>query len=78
MRIIVQSERTPAYLEERVDAFLDEMLTMLQNMTEEVFKEHKHGLEKKWTEDPKNLREESNQYWQHIDSGYLDFFRRTL
>ena len=78
MRILVQTERAPAYLEERVDAFLDEMLTTLQNMTEEEFQEHKHGLEKKWTEDLKNLREETNRYWTYIDSGYLDFYRRTL
>ena len=77
MRIIVQSERTPAYLEERVDAFLDEELAMLQNMSESEFQEHKQGLEKKWTEDPKNLREETNRYWYQIDSGYLDFYRRT-
>lgn len=76
MRIIVQSERTPAYLEERVDAFLDEILETLKGMTEEGFAEHKHGLEKKWTEDPKNLREETNRFWHHIDTGYFDFNRR--
>ena len=75
VRIIVQSERAPAYLEERVDAFLDEMLATLEGMTEEEFLEHKHGLEKSWTEDPKNLREETNRYWAQIDSGYLDFYR---
>ena len=78
MRIIVQSERAPAFLEERVDAFLDEMLATLEAMTEEEFLEHKHGLEKNWTEDPKNLREETNRYWAHIDSGYLDFYRSRL
>lgn len=78
IRIIVQSERAPAYLEERVDAFLDEMLVTLESMTEEEFAEHKHGLEKNWTEDPKNLREETNRYWIQIDTGYLDFYRRQI
>ena len=76
MRVIVQSERAPAYLEERVDAFFDEMFETLQAMTEEELNEHKHGLEKKWTEDPKNLKEETNKYWYQIDSGFLDFYRR--
>jgi insulysin len=78
MRVIVQSERAPAYLEERVDAFLDEIFTTLTNMPEAEFQEHKHGLEKKWTEDPKNIREECNRYWYHIDSGYFDFYRRKF
>lgn len=76
MRIIVQSERAPAFLEERVDAFLDEMQETLQAMTDSEFHEHKHGLEKKWSEDPKNLKEETNKFWYQIDSGYLDFYRR--
>lgn len=75
MRIIVQSERAPAYLEERVDAFLNEMLITLDTMSEEEFLEHKHGLEKNWTEDPKNLRDEAHRYWTPIDYGYLDFYR---
>ena len=78
MRVIVQSERTPAYLEERVDAFFDEILQTLKVMTEEELNEHKHGLEKRWMEDPKNTKEETNRYWYQIDSGYLDFYRRKL
>ncbi|GJE87118.1 insulin-degrading enzyme [Phanerochaete sordida] len=78
MRLVVQSERAPAFLEERVDAFLDEMLGTLEGMPDEEFAEHKHGLEKSWSEDPKNLREETNRYWAHIDTGYLDFYRRQI
>ena len=76
LRVIIQSERTPAYLEERVDAFLDEMKTTLTAMSEKEFDEHKHGLEKYWLEDPKNLKEEAGRFWLQIDTGYLDFFRR--
>ena len=78
MRILVQSERAPAFLEERVDAFLDEIQETLLAMTDEEFNEHKHGLEKKWTEDPKNLKEEAARYWYQIDAGFLDFYRRTF
>lgn len=78
VRILVQSERAPAYLEERVDAFLDEMLAALEGMVEEVFLEHKHGLEMSWSEDPENLTEEADRYWAQVDSGYLDFYRSKL
>jgi insulysin len=76
IRIVVQSERGPAYLESRVDAFLDGMKTVIEEMKDEEFEEQKNGLERKLTEKVKTLGEETNIFWTHIDSGYLDFFRR--
>ncbi|KAI0372962.1 insulin-degrading enzyme [Pilatotrama ljubarskyi] len=76
LRILVQSERQPAYLEQRVEAFLREMEDKLQTMPEEEFQEHKVALQKRWREAPKNLGEEVNRYWGHIEHGYLDFHRR--
>ena len=74
--ILVQSERDPAYLEQRVEAFLNEMREKLENMSDEEFFEHKTALQKQWREAPKNIHEEMNRYWGHIEWGYLDFFRR--
>jgi len=34
------------------------------------------GLAQKWSEKLKNLNEESNRFWNHIETGYLDFCRR--
>ncbi len=76
LRIVVQSERGPVYLEERVDAFLDLMKDTIELMTDEEFVEQKSGLERKWREVPKNLNEEVSRFWAQIDSGYLDFLRR--
>ncbi len=76
LRIVVQSERGPMYLEGRVEAFLDYMKGVIELMTDEEFAEQKHGLERKWREVAKNLEEEVGRYWMHIDSGYLDFSRR--
>ena len=76
LRIVVQSERGPVYLEERVEAFLDHMKGVIERMTDEQFSEQKNGLERKWREAPKNLNEEVSRQWAHIDSGYLDFLRR--
>ncbi|THG99965.1 hypothetical protein EW026_g2491 [Hermanssonia centrifuga] len=76
IRLVVQSERAPVYLEERVDAFLDEMEQSIRTMSDSAFEEQKKGLEKSWTEDPKNIRDETYRFWSHIDSGDLDFYRR--
>jgi insulysin len=76
LRILVQSERGPLYLEERVEAFLDHMKGVIELMADEEFAEQKNGLERKWREVAKNLNEEVSGFWAHIDSGYLDFLRR--
>jgi insulysin len=75
VRIIVQSQRGPGYLEERVEAFLGEMKGTIEEMSKEEFQEQKAGLTRKWTEESKNLGEELSKFWAHIDSGYLDFLR---
>jgi insulysin len=76
IRIVVQSERGPAYLESRVDAFLEGMKTVIEEMKDDEFEEQKNGLEKKLTEKVKTVAEETTIFWSHIDSGYLDFYRR--
>ena len=76
LRIVVQSEKKPGYLEERVEAFLEEMKTELENMTDEAFESHKSGLGKKWLETDKNLNEEASRLLTQITSGHLDFLRR--
>ncbi|EIN07085.1 hypothetical protein PUNSTDRAFT_53482 [Punctularia strigosozonata HHB-11173 SS5] len=79
MRVVVQSERGPAYLERRVDAFLRGMKEIITEMTDAPdgeFEQQKAGLEKKWREKPKNLKEESNRYWSQVENNFLDFYRR--
>jgi insulysin len=76
LRIIVQSEKKPGYLEERVEAFLEEMKTELEEMTDEVFVSHKSGLGKKWLEEDKNLDDEASRLLTQIATGHLDFLRR--
>jgi len=78
LRIVVQSERSPAYLESRVEAFLDTMKVRLEEMTQEAFEEQKGGLERKWREKFKNMNEEAASFMMHINSGHLDFYRSTL
>ncbi|KAF8163442.1 Metalloenzyme, LuxS/M16 peptidase-like protein [Crassisporium funariophilum] len=75
LRIVVQSEKKPNYLEERVEAFLEEMKGKIEEMTDEEFQVQKTGLEKKWLEADKNLAEEVSKFVVQINSGHWDFFR---
>jgi insulysin len=75
IRIVIQSERGPGYLEERVESFLDGMKGTIEDMSNDEFEEQRSGLTKRWREAPKNLGEEASKYWNHVDTGYLDFLR---
>lgn len=77
MRVVIQSEKAPSYLEERIEAFLDEMKERFSTMTNEEFEEHKLGLKKKWLEVDKNMNDEVSRFVSHINSGQLDFLRST-
>lgn len=76
IRVIVQSERKPAYLEERVEAFLTSMKAKIEGMGDAEFAEQKAGLARKWLEKPKRIREEAQRFSKYIEAGHLDFFRR--
>jgi insulysin len=75
LRLVVQSERNPAYLEQRVETFLDAMKSKIEDMEPDDFEQFKTGLKQKWTEVIKDLKKERAKFWEHIDSGYLDFLR---
>jgi insulysin len=76
IKFIIQSERKPAYLEERIEVFLSNQRDRLQNLSEEEFAQQKEGLQRKWLERLKNLREETNRHWAGVESGHHDFDRR--
>lgn len=78
LRVVVQSEKTPGYLEKRVEAFLEDMRSKLEEMTSEEFEEHKSGLRKKWLEADKNLDEETSRFQAHVTSGHWDFLRSAI
>jgi len=59
LRIIVQSERDAAFVEQRIEAFLRETLTeLLEKMSEEDFEREKTSLINKKLEERKNAWEE--------------------
>ncbi|CAE6451275.1 unnamed protein product [Rhizoctonia solani] len=74
--ITVQSERKPAYLERRVENFLDFFRETLKAMPEAEFERQRDAFVLKRLERLKNMGEEASRFWTHIESGYEDFLRR--
>lgn len=72
-RFIIQSEKTPEYLEERIDSFLTGFAETIKTMPELDFENHKRSLITKRLEKLKNLDQESSRIWSHIDGEYFDF-----
>lgn len=72
-RFIIQSEKTPRYLESRIDAFLSGFADTLEKMPDSEFEGHKRSIITKRLEKLKNLDQESSRIWQHIDNEAFDF-----
>ncbi|KAG8529895.1 uncharacterized protein KY384_005376 [Bacidia gigantensis] len=75
-RVIIQSERSVDYLEERINAFLSLFGKTLEEMSAEEFQSHKRSLINKRLEKLKNLSQETSRIWTYIQSEYYDFFAR--
>ena len=73
-RVIIQSERPTAYLEERINAFLASFSSLLAEMPQEEFESHKKSLINKRLEKIKNLDQENDLFWTHICNEYFDFY----
>jgi insulysin len=73
MRFIVQSERDTTYLENRIEAFLEKLKTLVENMSETEYRAQVQSLISKKLEKDKNMGQEGGKYWTHIHSGYYEF-----
>ncbi|CAG8679319.1 20595_t:CDS:10, partial [Racocetra persica] len=58
LRIVIQSEKDPIYLENRIEEFLIKLQTIIEDMPEEEYKKEIASLISKKLEKPKNLSEE--------------------
>ncbi|RPA87280.1 hypothetical protein BJ508DRAFT_97930 [Ascobolus immersus RN42] len=74
-RVLVQSERTVAYLDSRIESFLENFKTVLDNMSDTDFQTHVKGLITKLTEKPKYLQQETGMIWGYIENEFYDFMR---
>lgn len=72
-RILIQSEKSPEYLESRIDAFLTVFEIKLEEMPEEEFQARMRSLVNMYLERPGSLMQESIRFWNHIASDSYDF-----
>lgn len=75
-RILVQSRRSAAFLESRIEAFLESLKRFLRNMSDEDFETTRQGLVSSYAERPKNMQEETSRFWSTVQDGDYDFERR--
>ena len=75
LRVLVQSSYDPVHLDTRIEAFLESVPTLLGDMTDEAFDNHKDALITAKKEAPKTLRDETGVYWHEIAASTYDFHR---
>jgi len=78
IQFIVQSDRHPAYLERRIDSFLNILNETLHSMTEEEFQHHRSALRVRKAEKPKKLKERSTILWSEIAGQQYNFERQDI
>ncbi|XP_045464651.1 insulin-degrading enzyme [Harmonia axyridis] len=78
LRIIVQSDKHPAYLDERIEEFLSSMKTYLISMEEDEFIRHQDALAAQRLEKPKQLASQTNLYWSEITAQQYHFNRTEI
>ncbi|KAI8276716.1 putative zinc protease [Colletotrichum sp. SAR11_240] len=69
----IQSEKSPGYLEWRIEEFLKSFSKTLESMSEATFKDQKQSLISERLEKPLNLEWESCWHWDKICSESYDF-----
>lgn len=74
----IQSEKSPVFLDNRIDAFLETFKDTLSNMKDEDFEKQRRGLVVKLREKLDNLDQESSRFGMRILDGTYDFMLRTL
>jgi len=70
---IIQSEKTAPYLETRIEAFLESLSKLIEDMSETDFENNKRSLIVKRLEKSKYLDQETGRHWNQIHSEYYDF-----
>ncbi|XP_039264342.2 insulin-degrading enzyme-like [Styela clava] len=78
IRFIVQSEKSPNYLEARIEAFINHVETMFSEMDESEFNRHKAALKARRLEKPKKLKAQTLKYWGEILSQQYMFERDQI
>lgn len=72
-RVLIQSERDTAYLQQRIEVFLEGMVKILKKLSDEEFQKYVSSLIVKKQEKHQNIGEEADNYFSHLNSGYYHF-----
>lgn len=78
LKIIVQSDKQPQFVEERIDLFLDSMFDHVSTMSEEQFEKHKNAVATLRLEKPKMLSSLSDIFWSEIIGQQYNFDRANI
>ncbi|XP_012215276.2 insulin-degrading enzyme isoform X1 [Linepithema humile] len=78
LRIIVQSDKHPQYVEKRIDAFMDSILHHISDMSDEQYDRHKKALATLRLEKPKKLSSQCAIFWSEISSQQFNFDRANI
>jgi insulysin len=80
LRFSIQSERTPIYLDDRIEAFIEDYAKSFLNgaMTLDGFERHKQALITELLKKNRKMAEEANVYWGEIETQLCDFERARL
>ncbi|XP_076655297.1 insulin degrading metalloproteinase isoform X2 [Halictus rubicundus] len=78
LRIVVQSDRHPMYVEQRIDAFLKNMLENISKMSDEEFNRHKESLAAKRLEKPKLMNTLTTIFLNEILTQRYNFDRANI
>lgn len=77
-KMVIQSERDPCYLENRIESFLDSTVDKLMSMPEEQFSKYRQSLVSLLTGNNTQLSEESDKFWEQIVTFNNDFQQRFV
>lgn len=78
IRIIVQSDRPPLFLDSRIEAFLKYIENYIQEMSDTEFESNKTALAARRLEKPKKLAQLASKYWMEILSQQYNFDRDKI
>uniref|UniRef100_A0A131YUM3 Insulin-degrading enzyme n=1 Tax=Rhipicephalus appendiculatus TaxID=34631 RepID=A0A131YUM3_RHIAP len=78
IRIIVQSDRPPLFLDSRIEAFLVYIENYIQEMSDTEFESNKTALAARRLEKPKKLAQLASKYWMEILSQQYNFDRDKI
>lgn len=78
LRVIIQSDRPSQYVDDRVEAFLHHMDTVIKDMSQEEYDKHVSALAAKRLEKSKKINEQNMKYWSEILSNTYNFDRDEI